>query len=111
MAEMQEMLRAERERNDVLEKRMRQFDAFMSSMGVSPACVGAQQSSPANVGSTSSVSSVFVGMIYIVYTMKLILNCFHYHFKFTNNIICFNCFYYFQVMRQQLVRCRLLDDG
>jgi hypothetical protein len=35
------MLRAERERNDVLEQLMRQFEAFMSSMGVSHACTGA----------------------------------------------------------------------
>jgi hypothetical protein len=71
MAEMQTMLRAERERNDVLEQRMRQFEAFMSSMGVSHACLGAQQSSPANVGSTSSVNSASAGMIHIVYTTKL----------------------------------------
>jgi hypothetical protein len=68
MAEMREMLRAERERNDALEQCMRQFEAFMSSMGLSHACGGAQQSSPANVGSTSSVSSASGGMIHIVYT-------------------------------------------
>jgi hypothetical protein len=68
MAEMGEMWRIERERNDALEERMRQFEAFMSSMGVSPACGGAQQSSPANVGSTSSVSGASAGMIHIVYT-------------------------------------------
>jgi hypothetical protein len=32
MAKMQVMLRAERERNDVLEQHMRQFETFMSSM-------------------------------------------------------------------------------
>jgi hypothetical protein len=110
MAEMQAMLRAEQERNDALKQGMRQFEAFMSSMGVSQACVGAQ-SSPANVGSTSSVTSASVGMIHIVYTTKLILIFFHYLFKFVYNIIYFNCFYYLQVIRQRLVRCRLLDDG
>jgi len=71
MSEMQAMLQAEREMNDVLEQRMRQFEAFMSSMGVSPPCVGAQQSSPANVCSPSSVSSASASMIHIVYTTKL----------------------------------------
>jgi hypothetical protein len=103
MEEIQAELRAERERNDALEQRMRQFDAmeqrmrqfevFMSSMGVSQPCLGAQ-SSPANVGSTSSVSSASAGMIYIVYRTKLILICFHYPFKFASNIIYFNCLYY-----------------
>jgi hypothetical protein len=73
MAEMQTMLCAEREKNDVLEQRMRQFKAFMAFMGVSHA----QQSSPANIGSTSSVSSASAGMIHIVYTTKLFLICFH----------------------------------
>jgi hypothetical protein len=40
----------------------------MSSMGVSHGTVGAQQSLPANVDSTSSVSSASAGMIHIVYT-------------------------------------------
>jgi hypothetical protein len=93
MAEMQAELGAELERNDGLEQRMRQFEAFMSSMGVSQACLGAQ-SSLANVGSTSSVSSASTCMIYIMYTTKLILICFHYPFKFASNIIYFNCFYY-----------------
>jgi hypothetical protein len=110
MAEMQTMLRSERERNDILEQRMRQFEAFMASMGVSHACLGAQQSLPANVGSTSSVSSASAGMIHILYTTKLFLICFHYLFKFAYNIIYFNCFYCLQVMRQRLIRCRLLDD-
>jgi hypothetical protein len=74
---MREMLCAERERNDVLEQCMRQFEAFMSSMGVSHGTVGAQQSSPANIGSTSSVSSASAGMIHIVYTTKLFSICFH----------------------------------
>jgi hypothetical protein len=39
----------------------------MSSMGVSHGTGGAQQSSPANVGRTSSVSSASAGMIHIVY--------------------------------------------
>lgn len=66
----------------------------MSSMEVSQACIGAQQSSPANVGSTSSISIASAGMIYIGYTTKLFLICFHYLFKFAYNIIYFNCFYY-----------------
>jgi len=117
MEEMQAELRAERERNDALEQRMRQFDAmeqrmrqfevFISSMGVSQPCLGAQ-SSPANLGSTSSVSSASACMIYIVYRTKLILICFHYPFNFASNIIYFNCLYYLQVMGQRLVRCRLL---
>jgi hypothetical protein len=93
MEEMQAELQVERERNDALEQRMRQFEVFMSSMGVSQPCLGAQ-SSPANVGSTSSVSSASAGMIYIVYRTKLILICFHYPFKFASNIIYFNCLYY-----------------
>jgi hypothetical protein len=56
MAEMETMLRAERERNDALEQRKRQFEAFMTSMGSSYVCHGAHQSSPANVGSTSDVN-------------------------------------------------------
>jgi hypothetical protein len=40
----------------------------MSSIGVSHGTVGAQQSPPANVGSTSSVSSASAGMIHIMYT-------------------------------------------
>jgi hypothetical protein len=121
MAKIEAMLRAERERSDALEQRMRQFDAleqrmqefeaFMTSMGSSHVCPGAQQSSPANVCSTSSISSASAGMIHIVYTTKLFLICFHYLFKFVYNFIYFNCFYYLQVMRQRLVCCRLLDDG
>jgi hypothetical protein len=90
MADLRAMLRAERERNHSLEQRMRQFKAFMSSMGVSYGTVGAQQSSPANVGNTSSVSSASAGMIHIVYTTKLFSICFHYLFKFAFNIIYFN---------------------
>jgi hypothetical protein len=95
---------------DAMEQRMRQFEVFMSSMGVSQPCLGAQ-SSPAHVGSTSFVSSASAGMIYIVYRTKLISICFHYPFYFASNIIYFNCLYYLQVIRQRLVRCRLLDDG
>jgi hypothetical protein len=76
MVEMETMLLVERERNDVLEQRMRQFEAFMTSMGSSPVCPGAQQSSPAHVGSTSSISSASAGMIHIVYTEELFLICF-----------------------------------
>jgi hypothetical protein len=68
VADLRAELRAERERNDGLEQRMRQFEAFMSSMGVSHGTIGAKQSPPANVGSTSSVSSSSAGMIHIVYT-------------------------------------------
>jgi hypothetical protein len=93
MAEMREMLRPERERNDVLEQRMRQFEAFMSSMH---GTVGVQQSSPANVGSMSSVSSASASMIHIVYMTKLFSICFHYLFKFAFTYIYFNYFYYFQ---------------
>jgi hypothetical protein len=111
MAEMETMLRAKRERYDALEQHLRQFEAFMTSVGSSHVCPGAQQSSPANVGSTSSVISASAGMIHIVYTTKLFLICFHYLFKFAYNFIYFNCFYYLLVMRQRLIRCRLLDDG
>jgi hypothetical protein len=82
----------------------------MSSMGVAAPCLGTQ-SLPAHVGSTSSVSSASAGMIYIVYRTKLISICFNYPFNFASNIIYFNCLYYLQVIRQRLVRCRLLDDG
>jgi hypothetical protein len=120
MEEMQAELHAERARNDRLEQRVQQFDGieqrlrqmevFMSSMGVPAPCVG-NQSSPAHVGSTSSVGSASAGMIYIVYRTKLILFCYHYPFNFATNIIYFNCLYYLQVIRQRLVRCRLLDDS
>jgi hypothetical protein len=70
MVTMKTMLRAERERererNDASEQRMQQFEAFMTSMGLSHLCPGAQQSSPANGGSTSSVSSASADMIHIV---------------------------------------------
>jgi hypothetical protein len=120
MEEMQAELHAERARNDRLEQRVQQFDGieqrlrqmevFMSSMGVPAPCVG-NQSSPAHVGSTSSVGSASAGMIYIVYRTKLISFCYHYPFNFATNIIYFNCLYYLQVIRQRLVRCRLLDDS
>jgi hypothetical protein len=71
-----------RERNDTLEQRMRQFEAFMSSMRVSLGTVGAQQSSPANVGSTSSINSASAGMLRIVSTIW-----FNYLFKFAFIII------------------------
>jgi hypothetical protein len=120
MEEIQAEQRAERVRNDrleqrvqqfdAMEQRMRQFEVFMSSMGVSAPCLGTQ-SSPAHVGSTSSVSSASAGMIYIMYRTKLISIYFHYPFNFASNIIYFNCRYYLQVIWQRLVRCRLLDDG
>ncbi|XP_062163219.1 uncharacterized protein LOC133870174 [Alnus glutinosa] len=71
IAELEGIVRAERERADSMEQRIRQFDAmeqrmrhfeaFMSSTGLSFVCPGAQQSSPAHVGSTSSVSSAPAG--------------------------------------------------
>jgi hypothetical protein len=67
VADLRAELRAERERNDILEQRMRGFEAFMSSMGVSHGFAGAQQSSPTNVGSTSSAIGASAGMIHIVY--------------------------------------------
>jgi len=67
VADLQAEQRAERERNDILEQRMRGFEAFMSSMGVSHGFAGAQQSSPTNVGSTSSATGASAGMIHIVY--------------------------------------------
>jgi hypothetical protein len=45
----------------------------MTFMGQSHLCSGAQQSSPANDGSTSSVGNASAGMIHIVYTTKLFL--------------------------------------
>jgi hypothetical protein len=63
VADLRAELRVERERNDILEQRMRGFEAFMASHGTG----GAQQGSPANVGRTSSVSSASAGMIHIVY--------------------------------------------
>jgi hypothetical protein len=94
------MLRAERERNDglegivraeregansmeqrirqfdAMEQRMRQFEAFMSSTGLSFVCPSAQQSSPAHVGSTLSISSALAGMVHIMYTLRFIFNLF-----------------------------------
>jgi len=100
IVEMDIMLQAERERNDglegivraereradsmeqrirqfdAMEQRMRQFEAFMSSTGLSFVCPGAQQSLPAHVGSTSSVSSAPAGMVHIMYTLRFIFNLF-----------------------------------
>jgi len=69
VADLRAELRAERERNDGLEQRMRQFEAFMASMGVSHGTVGTQQSSPANAGSTSFVSRAPAGIIHTVCTI------------------------------------------
>ncbi|XP_062151094.1 uncharacterized protein LOC133859636 isoform X3 [Alnus glutinosa] len=89
MEKIQAELQAVRERNDTLEQRMQQFDTmeqrmqqfdameqrmqqfevFMSSMGISQPCLGAQ-SSPANVGSTSSVSSASAGNAITVGTLS-----------------------------------------
>jgi hypothetical protein len=84
IAEMDIMLRAERERNDGLEgivraereradsmeQRIRQFDAMEQRIRQFE-CPGAQQSSPAHVGSTSSVSSAPAGMVHIMYTFYI----------------------------------------
>jgi len=79
-------VRAERERADsmeqrirqfdAMEQRMRQFEAFMSFTRLSFVCPGAQQSSPAHVGSTSSVSSAPARMVHIMYTLRFIFNLF-----------------------------------
>jgi hypothetical protein len=86
IAELEGIVQAERERADSMEQRIRQFDAmeqrmrhfeaFMSSTGLSFVCPGAQQSSPAHVGSTSSVSSAPAGMVHIMYTFRFIFNLF-----------------------------------
>jgi hypothetical protein len=63
---METLLQAQTQRNDFLEQRIRQLEAFYSSMGVSHVPPVAHQSPPANEGSTSSVSSASAGMINIV---------------------------------------------
>lgn len=65
MTTMETLLQTQTQRNDVLEQRIRQLDIVITSVGVSHVSPGAQQSSPANGGSTSSVSSAFAGMINI----------------------------------------------
>jgi len=60
------LLQAQTERNDVLEQRMQHLEAVLTSIGVSHASPGVQQSPPANEGSMSSVSSASAGMINIV---------------------------------------------
>jgi hypothetical protein len=76
IATMEVLLRAQTERNEALEQRMRHFETFgqrmryfeavLTSMGVSHTSPSAQQSSPPNGGSTSSVYNSSVGMITIV---------------------------------------------
>jgi hypothetical protein len=76
IATMEVLLRAQTERNEALEqrmrhfetlgKRMRYFEAVLTSMGVSHTSPGAQQCLPPNRGSTSSVCNASVGMITIV---------------------------------------------
>jgi hypothetical protein len=66
MATMETLLQAQTQRNDALEQRLRQLEAVLTSMGVSHASLGAQQSPPANGGNTLSVSSASAGMINIV---------------------------------------------
>jgi BMFP domain-containing protein YqiC len=63
---METLLQAQTHRNDVLEQRIRQLEAVLTSVGVSHVSPGAQQSPPANGGSTSSVSSASACMINIV---------------------------------------------
>jgi type II secretory pathway component PulJ len=73
---MEVLQRAQTERNEALEQRMRHFEtlgqrmryfeAVLTSMGVSHMSPGAQQSLPPNGGSTSSVCNASVGMITIV---------------------------------------------
>jgi hypothetical protein len=66
MATIETLLQAQTQRNDALEQRLRQLEVVLTSMGVSHASPGAQQSPPVNGGSTSSVSSASAGMINIV---------------------------------------------
>jgi hypothetical protein len=66
MATMETLLQAQTQRSDALEQRLRQPEAVHTSMGVSHVSPGAQQSPPANGGSTSFVSSASAGMINIV---------------------------------------------
>jgi hypothetical protein len=66
MATMETLLQAQTQRNDALEQRLRQLEAVLTSMGVSHASLGTQQSPPANGGNTLSVSSASAGMINIV---------------------------------------------
>jgi hypothetical protein len=66
-ATMETLLQAQTE-NDALEQRMRHLEAVLTSIGVSHASPGAQQSPPPNGGGTSSVSSASASMINIVQT-------------------------------------------
>jgi hypothetical protein len=76
IATMETLLRAQTERNEALEQRMRYFEtleqrmrhieAILTSMGVSHTRPSTQQSPPPNGGGTSSVSSGFASMITIV---------------------------------------------
>jgi hypothetical protein len=63
---METLLQAQTQRNDALEQCLRQLEAVLTSMGVSHANLGAQQSPPANEGSMLSVSSASASMINIV---------------------------------------------
>jgi hypothetical protein len=73
---MEVLLRAQTERNEtleqrmrhfeMLEQRMRHFESVLISMGVLHTSPSAQQSPPPNGGSTSFVGSASVGMITIV---------------------------------------------
>jgi hypothetical protein len=65
---METLLQAQTERYNALEQRMRHLEAVLTSMGVSHASPGAQQSPPPNGGGTSSVSSASACMINIVET-------------------------------------------
>jgi hypothetical protein len=63
---METLQQAQIERNDTLEQRMRHLEAVLTSIRVSHASPGAQQPSPANGGTMSSVSSASANMINIV---------------------------------------------
>jgi hypothetical protein len=110
MVTMETLLQAQTQRNDVLEQRIRQLEAVFTSVGVAHVSPGAQQSPLANGGSTSSVCSASASMIkYCVNCLFLIvlITC----LNLPIITIFFNGFHYLQVMRQQLVRCCLLDDS
>jgi hypothetical protein len=68
VADLRAELRAEREKNDILEQCMRGFEAFMASHGTR----GAQQGSPVNVSSTSSVN-YFKFLFINCHTLRIVL--------------------------------------
>jgi hypothetical protein len=60
---MKTSLQAQTQRNDAFEQRLRELEAVLTSIGVSHASLGAQQSPLANGGSTLYVSSASASMI------------------------------------------------